>query len=531
MSITSLNFPFFVLGIAVIYYIIPKKLQWIWLLLVSSVFYLNLSKSLSIYLLITIVSVFVLGLFMEKWEGEYKERLSLLKKGEITGDKKALKEANKKRKRILIWICILINLGMLVFLKFYNLIVGEIHVTFGLSEGDFLPLLDLILPLGISFYTFQAIGYLVDVYRGKQKAEHNFFRFALFMCFFPQMIQGPISRYHQLAPQLEKEHTFDYEKFCRGFQLLGWGFFKKMVIADRAALLANQVFNNYTYYEGWEYIVALLVYAAQMYGDFSGGIDIIRGVAQVLDIDMVENFERPYFSVSIPEFWRRWHMTLGTWFRDYLFYPLSLSKYAQNISKFLRKRNCMKMAKVLPSYIVCIILWLANGAWHGAGIQFILFGIYHGILTILSMHFGPKTRELATKIGINMELPSFKVFQILRTFFLVEVGRIIYVAPDIGATWHMFKSIFTAKNMWILFDGGIFNLGLDSKDMQVLFLSCLVLFLVEFAQERGVKVRQWISEQNTWLRWTLWILLIFIIFLFGIYGKGYDSAGFIYMMY
>lgn len=531
MSITSLKFPFFVAGIAFIYYVIPKKLQWIWLLLISTAFYVNLSRHLSVYLCISIISVYVLGLVMEKWEGEYKDKLARIKAGEITGDKKELKAANKKRKNKLIWACVIINLGMLVFLKFYNLIVGDINSRFGGADGQVLPLLKLVLPLGISFYTFQAIGYLVDVYRGKQKAEHNFFRFALFMAFFPQMIQGPISRYHQLAPQFVKEHSFSYEQVCHGFQLMLWGMFKKMVIADRAALMADLVFQNYTNYAGWEYIVALLVYAAQMYGDFSGGIDIIRGVAQVLDIDMVDNFERPYFSKDIPEFWRRWHVTLGTWFRDYLFYPLSLSHYAQNLSKFLRKKKWMKMAKVLPSYIVCMILWLANGAWHGAGTQFILFGIYHGILTVLSMNYKPRLVELGNKLHIDMKADSFEIFRILRTFFLVEMGRVIYIAPDIGATWHIFKSVFSAKNFWILLDGSVFNMGLDAKNMLVLFLSCLVLFFVEFAQERGVKIRGWIDEQNAWLRWSLWILLIFAVILFGVYGAGYSDSGFIYMKY
>lgn len=530
MSITSLKFPFFVAAIAFVYYIIPRKFQWIWLLIVSSAFYLNLSRHLSVYLGITIVSVYWLGLVMEKWEGEHKEKMILLREGKISGDRKEFKEANKKRKNKLIWACIILNLGMLVFLKFYNLIATEINGLFGAGEGG-IPLLNLILPLGISFYTFQAIGYLVDVYRGKQKAEHNFFRFALFMTFFPQMIQGPISRYHQLAPQFVKEHPFNYDQVCRGFQLFAWGLFKKMVIADRAALMADLVFNNYTYYTGWEYIVALLVYAAQMYGDFSGGIDIIRGVAQILDIDMVDNFERPYFSKDIPEFWRRWHVTLGTWFRDYLFYPLSLSHFAQNFSKFLRKKQWMKMAKVLPSYIVCMILWLANGAWHGAGMQFILFGVYHGILTVLSMNYKPRLTELGHKLHIDMECGSFQIFRILRTFFLVEIGRVIYIAPDIGATWSIFKSIFTAKNFWIFFDGSVFNLGLDAKNILVLFLSCLLLFAVEFAQERGVKIREWIAGQNTWFRWTCWIGLIFIIMIFGIYGTGYSSSGFIYMKY
>lgn len=529
MSITSLKFPFFITAIAVIYYVIPKKLQWIWLLIVSSAFYLNLSRTLSVYLGITIVSVYFLGLIMEKWEGEHKEKMALLKEGKISGDRKSLKAANKKRKNKLIWACVILNLGMLVFLKFYNLIAGEINAHF--SSGRAVPLLNLVLPLGISFYTFQAISYLVDVYRGKQKAEHNFFRFALFMVFFPQMIQGPISRYHQLAPQFVKEHPFRYEQVCHGYQLFVWGLFKKMVIADRAALMADLVFQNYSYYSGWEYIVALLVYAAQMYGDFSGGIDIIRGVAQILDIDMVDNFERPYFSKDIPEFWRRWHVTLGTWFRDYLFYPLSLSHYAQDLSKFLRKKKWMKMAKVLPSYIVCMILWLANGAWHGAGTQFILFGIYHGVLTVMSMHFKPKVVELGNRLKIDMKCDSFEIFRILRTFFLVEMGRVIYIAPDIGATWAIFKSIFTAKNFWILLDGSVFNMGLDSKNMLVLVVSCLVLFLVEFAQERGVKIREWIGQQNLWLRWSCWLTLIFAVIIFGVYGTGYSSSGFIYMKY
>jgi D-alanyl-lipoteichoic acid acyltransferase DltB (MBOAT superfamily) len=178
-----------------------------------------------------------------------------------------------------------------------------------------------------------------------------------------------------------------------------------------------------------------------------------------------------------------------------------------------------------------MILWLANGAWHGAGTQFILFGVYHGILTVLSMHFKPSLVELGKKLHINMKCDSFEIFRILRTFFLVEMGRVIYIAPDIGATWEIFKSIFTAKNFWILLDGSVFNLGLDSKNMLVLFLSCLVLFLVEFAQERGVKIREWIGAQNIWLRWICWMSLIFVVLIFGIYGAGYSSSGFIYMKY
>ncbi len=532
MGITTLNFFVFLAAGLAVYYVIPKRCQWIWLLILSGIFYVKASKALSIFIAVTCISIHLLALLCERSDKRYKAELAKIKAGESTQDKKAIKAQNIRRKRVFIWLSIIINLGMLVVLKFYDLIISEVNLRWFSGEENFFPLLHLAMPLGISFYTFQAVGYLVDVYRGKTKAEHNFFKTTLFITFFPQILQGPISRFDQLAPQLFGGHKFNYPKMVNGFYLMLWGLFKKMVIADRAGILCNQVFNQYQDYHGFQFWVAILAYAAQMYGDFSGGIDIIRGAAQMFGIDMAENFDRPYFSKDIPEFWRRWHVTLGTWFRDYLFYPFSLSSFSQKFSKKLRKKGHSYLAKYLPSYIACMLLWLANGAWHGAGTQFILFGVYHGILTVLSMAFHKRLVETGNKLHINQQCGSWKLFQILRTFFLVEVGRVIFVTPNFHASLVMAKSMFTAHNFWIFFDGSIFELGLARPDFLVLAVACLILLTVEIIQEAAqIRIREWLAGQNLWLRWLLAFGLIFTILIFGIYGKGYDAAGFIYMQY
>lgn len=530
MGLTSLNFFVFLAACLVVYFLLSEKYQWIWLLIVSCFFYVYCSKTLSVFIVITCVSVYVLSILLEKSDLRYKAELKQIKAGELTMDKKAAKAQNIRRKRLCIWAAVLINMGMLIVLKFWDLIFTDINTRFFGSAEGFVPLLHIGLPLGISFYSFQAVGYLVDIYRGKVKPEHNFFKSALFITFFPQIVQGPISRFDQLAPELYAGHKFDFKNLTDGMYLLMWGCFKKMVIADRAGIMVDQVFNNYQDYAGWQFWVAALAYAFQMYGDFSGGIDIIRGAARMFGIEMVDNFERPYFSKDIPEFWRRWHMTLGTWFRDYLFYPVSLSSAAQKVSKSLRKKGKLHLAKTLPANVACIVLWLVNGAWHGAGTQYILFGLYHGILTVLSTEYQPKLRQLGDKLHINQKCASWSLFQMARTFFLVAIGRIIYITPDFHASLVILKSMFTAKNVGIFFNEGLYKLGLERPDFYVLLFACLILLVVEIFQER-MKIREWLYEQNLYLRWGLAFGLVFTVLIFGVYGHGYDAAGFIYMQY
>lgn len=530
MGLTSLNFFVFLAVSLVIYFLISEKYQWVWLFLVSCFFYIYCSKTLSVFIAITCISTFVLSLLIEKSELRYKDELKRIKAGELSLEKKTVKAQNIRRKRLCIWAAVLINVGMLVVLKFWDLIFSEVNLKFCGNAQGFVPLLHIGLPLGISFYTFQAVGYLVDIYRKKVTPEHNFLKSALFITFFPQIVQGPISRFDQLAPQLYSGHKFLFRNLTDGFYLMLWGMFKKMVIADRAGMMVDQVFYHFQDYKGWQFWVAAIAYAFQMYGDFSGGIDLVRGAAKMFGIDMVDNFERPYFSKDIPDFWRRWHMTLGTWFRDYLFYPLSLSAYAQKMAKALRKKGHLHLAKMLPAHIACIVLWMANGAWHGAGTQYIVFGLYHGILTVLSEEYHTKLVALGDKLHINQKCASWRFFQIARTFFLVAIGRVIYITPNFHASLVILKSMFTAKNVGIFFNGGLYQLGLDRPDFYILLFACLILIVVEIFQER-MKIREWLYEQNLYLRWGLVFGLVFTVLIFGIYGHGYDDAGFIYMQY
>lgn len=530
MGLTSLNFFLFLAVSLVIYFLISEKYQWVWLLVISCFFYVYCSRALSVFITITCISTYVLSIWIENSELRYKEELKQIKAGELALDKKAAKAQNIRRKRACIWAAALINVGMLVVLKFWDLIFTDINTRFFGSAEGFVPLLHIGLPLGISFYTFQAVGYLVDIYRKQARAERNFFKSALFITFFPQIVQGPISRFNQLAPELYAGHRFDFRNLTDGFYLMLWGLFKKMVIADRAGIMVDQVFYNYQDYRGWQFWVAAMAYAFQMYGDFSGGIDVIRGAAKMFGIEMTDNFERPYFSKDIPEFWRRWHMTLGTWFRDYLFYPLSFSSMSQKMSKSLRKKGHTHLAKMLPAHIACIVLWMANGAWHGAGTQYIVFGLYHGILTVLSEEFHTKLVKLGDKLHINQKCASWTFFQIARTFFLVAIGRIIYITPNFHASLVILKSMFTAKNVGIFFNEGLYKLGLERPDFYVLLFACLVLLVVEIFQER-MKIREWLYEQNLYLRWGLAFGLVFTVLIFGVYGHGYDAAGFIYMQY
>lgn len=530
MGLTTLNFFLFLAVSLLVYFLLSEKYQWMWLLAVSCFFYVYCSKTLSVFITITCMSTYVLSLKIEKSELRYKDELKRIKAGELELDKKAAKAQNIRRKRLCIWMGALINVGMLVVLKFWDLIFTDINTKFFGSAEGFVPLLHIGLPLGISFYTFQAVGYMVDVYRKRVTPEHNFFKAALFITFFPQIVQGPISRFEQLSAELYSGHKFLFRNLTDGFYLMLWGMFKKMVIADRAGMMVDQVFYNFQDYRGWQFWVAAIAYAFQMYGDFSGGIDIVRGAARMFGIELVDNFERPYFSKDIPEFWRRWHMTLGTWFRDYLFYPMSLSSYAQKMSKALRKKGHLRLAKMLPAHIACIVLWLANGAWHGAGTQYIVFGLYHGILTVLSEEYHAKLVEVGDKLHINQKCASWRFFQISRTFFLVAIGRIIYITPNFHASLVILKSMFTAKNVGIFFNGGLYELGLTRPDFYVLLFACLILIVVEIFQER-MKIREWLYEQNLYLRWGLAFGLVFTILIFGVYGHGYDAAGFIYMQY
>ena len=354
MSLTSIEFLVFVIVAVVGYYIIPKRCQWMWLLLFSYIYYASAGIQYLGFILYTTLVTYGTALVIHRIDQT---------------DEAHKKDAKQKKKGVLI-LALLFVFGLLGVLKYTNFIVQNIDQLFHTDFGPF----HLLLPIGLSFYTFQSAGYILDVYWNRCEPEKNVFRFALFVSFFPQILQGPIGRYSNLAHQLYDSHSFNVYNIERGMQRILWGLFKKLVIADNAALFVNPIFDNYRDYDGLA-ILGVLAYSAQLYGDFSGAMDIVIGIAQMFGIKMDENFKRPYFSISITDFWHRWHITLGTWMKDYLFYPLTFSGWMSKLGKFCKKRVGKVHGRAIPVCIANIIVFLVVGIWHGAAWKYIVYGL------------------------------------------------------------------------------------------------------------------------------------------------------------
>ncbi len=536
MSFTSLIFIGFLALLCTVYFLTPKKYRWITLLIASYVFYISAGVQLLVFLIFSTASSFLAAHLLGHEVEKYKLASS---DTEIPVEKvNALKISSARRKKLIIALVIVINFSVLVFFKYANVLTGYINIISGyLGTQVNIPRIDLLLPLGISFYTFQSMGYLIDVYRGKYAPDKNIAKFALFVSFFPQLIQGPISRYDDLASQLYKGHSFDYVRAKHGIMLMLWGFFKKMVIGDRIAILVGTVFSDYTQYSGMYIVIAIIMYSIQIYADFSGGVDIALGAAEVIGIKLPQNFERPYFAMTLPDFWRRWHVTLNSWWRDYVFYPVTFSKGFLSLGKKCRKFFGYKMGKLIPVFFATMLVRVINAFWHGASIKFLAFGLYHGFLIILGLQTESFFLNLAKKLKINTECFSWKLFRIVRTFLLVCIGRVFICAISFKESIAIFKSMFTmfesntTTGINILFDGSLYTLGMNINVMFVLFLSILVLLIADIMKEKGMSIRQTIEKQNIVFQWIVIILAFITIAIFGVYGPNYNPTDFIYQQF
>lgn len=496
-------------GIAVIgYYLIPKRFQWIWLLIFSYIYYASSGIKILFFLLYTTITTYGTGRLLDRVNHKELPR----------------NEAKSRKRRILIG-CLLLNFGMLAVLKYTNFAIENVNAIFhaGISFQK------LILPLGISFYTFQSMGYIIDVYWGKYEAEKNPFRFALFVSFFPQLLQGPIGRFDRLARQLYEQHSFDLLKAQYALQLMLWGFFKKLVLADRAAVVVNQVFQNYTQYSGVTNIVAVLMYSIQLYMDFSGGMDVVMGVAALFGVELDQNFKRPYFATSITDFWHRWHITLGTWMKDYIFYPVSLSKWMGKFGKWSKKAFGKKTGRVVPICVANIIVFLVVGIWHGAAWKYIAYGLYNGLIIAVSSLLAPLYQKGFEKFHINPKSGAWHVVQILRTFLLVNISWYFDMAVSLSAAFAMMKSTVTGFSLATLTDGSLMMLGLDKLDYMILAMGCLVVFLISFLKERGIQIRESLGRKPLVIRWAVYGMLVFGIPMFGYVMT--TTGGFIYAQF
>lgn len=540
MNYTSLNFILFVALTVLVYFLFPfKKQKWTVLLVASYVFYLFAGYKYVAFILFTTVSTYLFALWINRIGVKSKETLKLNKQTWDRDKKKKFKNSVKHKKRLVMALVLVVNFGILAFLKYYNFFAGSLNDVMGMfGIGFSAPTLKLFLPLGISFYTFQSMGYIVDVYREKVAPEKNIAKLALFVSFFPQIIQGPISFYDQLAHQLYEPHKFDFTRFKYGMELILWGFFKKLIIADRAVVAINTVTADYAAYNGTTLTFTILLYALQLYADFSGGIDISRGVAQIFGIDMVDNFKRPYFAKSINDYWRRWHITLGAWLKNYLFYPLAMSNLFINASKKMKgtKFGSTKagahIAKVLPTSIASLIVFLVVGIWHGANWKYVAFGIWNGGIIMISILLKPVFDWVLAKLRINAQSFSYGVFQMFRTFLVVLVGYVFDVAPNFAEAMNTFKLAFADQSFSVGWSQ-ISELGLDKFDYAIIIFAMIVVFVASVIQEKhsSTTIREMLDKKSFALRGLVIFAGLMLVLVFGIYGPGYDPAAFVYMQF
>ena len=532
MAFTSVSFLVFLFAVVGIYYIVPKKMQWVILLIASYGFYLCSGFGEVFYLMGTTLITYGAALWMQSMrdrvQKELKDAGDTLSREEVRSRKKA---GAKRIHRIQV-AAVLVNLASLAYIKYINFFIRNLNEVFFDFQWDIsLPMMKVLVPLGLSYYTFNSIGYLIDVGRGKQEAERHLGKFALFTSFFPSIVQGPLSRFCDVGEQLQQEHRFDYDNVKFGAQLMLWGFFKKMVIADRLAPVVKGLLEfSYAGYNGSGVFLGALAYSFQIYGDFSGGADIARGAAQMLGINLPVNFERPFFATSMADFWRRWHMSLGAWMREYVFYPVMLSRPVTNVSKIFRKRFGSHAGKMVPSVAAPMVVFFLIAIWHGITMQYILNGVYNALIISSSVALAPVYKKLAQKLKVNTEAFSFRLFQIARTFFLLCISRIIVKAPSFPEVFRMLKAMFTHfdPDRLLGLDGVLFSFGVNQREFFVLFIALLVLLTIGILQERGVKIRETLARQNLVFRWLLMLLLIAVILVFGVYGPDYDVSAFIY---
>ena len=527
MLFTSYAFIGFLLVLLFLYYRIPARHQWKLLLIASYLFYAIAGTTYILYILLTTVTVYLAALRIGAIGAQQRAYLAAHRSELTKEERRDYKCRMKKRQRQVLLAALLLNLGVLAAVKYTNFAIDNINGLVRLLGGEGrLSFWNLALPMGISFYTFQAIGYLVDVYRGVVEPERNPFQFALFVSFFPQLVQGPISRFKDLSETLYARHPFDPQIVARGLQRVLWGFFKKLVIADRILVAVNTILGDSGQYTGAYVFAGMLFYALQLYADFTGGIDITIGVAQALGVTVRENFIRPYFSKSVKEYWRRWHISMGTWFTDYVFYPVSVCKPMLRLSKLSRAKLGDKLGKRLPVYISSFTVWLATGLWHGAGWNFIIWGLANWAIIMVSQELEPLYTRFHRRFPVTGKR-WFKLIQVGRTVLIMSCLRLFDCYKDVPLTFKMFVSMFTARNWAILFDGSLLALGLSPLDYAILTAGLLLLITVSLAQRHG-SVRGMIAAKPYPLRFILWFGLFLMVRFMGAYGIGYDESQFIY---
>ena len=498
----------FLPAVLLLYQGAPARQRWKVLLLAGYAFFYLVSGKLLLYLLGTTLFTHYIGLWLEALQSAGRGK--------------------REQKRVLAFgICVL--LAVLGYLKYYNFFAENLNKAVVHFGG--VPLLaarHLLLPIGISFYTLQAIGYMADIYWKKIPAGQPLGKVALFLGFFPQIMEGPISMYGQTADQLWQGRGIRREDLSRGWLRIVWGLFKKMVIADRLYVLVQNVFSQHSRYSGVIVAVAAVAYTVQLYMEFSGCMDIVTGSARMFGVTLPENFRQPFVSRSAAEFWRRWHITLGVWLKTYVFYPVSASGLVKRWNRFARK-HCGKYASRLGvSALALFPVWLCNGLWHGPRWSYIFYGMYYFVILLLELAFEPVGEKIRTLLGLKADAWQIRAVQIFRTWLVVFTGELFFRADGLRAGIEMFRSIFRGFSLAPLWDGSLCMLGLDLADYLVVFAGCLAVGVAGFFKERQTDISVRLENTKLPVRWACYYALILAVVLFGAYGIGYQKVDLIY---
>ncbi|MDR0917092.1 MAG: MBOAT family protein [Oscillospiraceae bacterium] len=510
MSLTSLAFVGFLILVIIAYYIVPQRLRWIVLLIASAAFYALCGVFAFACLIFVAATTYCAGLWLGRLNASEQPRDTI-----------------RKRRKLIVLAAVVLNFGLLFALKYLDSALGLASRIFRFGA----PHLGILAPLGVSFYIFQSVGYVVDCCRGKYAPERNFAKYLLFCSFFPQIVQGPIGRYDELAPQLTRGNALDFANVRDGVQLAMWGYFKKLVIAERAGVIVASLFSDVTAHGGAVTAFSMVMYCVQLYCDFSGGIDIARGAAKMLGVDMAENFARPIMAVSLADYWRRWHMTLGTWMRDYLFYPLSLSKPLARLGKAARKRIGGKLGKILPTSIATFVVYLAVGAWHGAHAKYIVYGLYNAVIITSSLLLDGVYANARRTMHIRDDSGVLKLFRIVRTCAIIFIGRYITRANGLSQTLYLLKKTVAHFDPRALFNGTLATLGLPISGIVTVLVGIAVVVVVEVLQERGLRVRESLARRGAFTQWLAVAVPFAVILIFGIVDQGFTPAEFIYAQF
>lgn len=500
MLFHSLKFFIYFPVVVLVYFFIPKRWKCLWLLAASYYFYMSWNTLHTFLIAFCTLVTWFSGLLLGRCQG--------------TG--------RKGYRKWIVAVSVLLNLGILLYFKYFDFLLDNVNMVMG-SLG--FPLLektfDIVLPVGISFYTFQALGYTVDVYRGEVEPEKNLFRYALFVSFFPQLVAGPIERSKNLLWQIRKipsmnfRKLWNYERIASGLLLMLWGYFQKLVIADRLCILVDTVFNDWQQYGTAVLILATAAFSIQIYCDFASYSTIAVGAAKVMGFTLMENFRTPYFSRSIREFWHRWHISLSLWFRDYLYIPLGGSR-----------------CSVIRGQWNKMVTFLVSGLWHGASWHYVAWGAIHGVYQVVGTLTEGIRSRLRKKVGVDTKTFSFRFGQVMITYALTLFALVFFRSESIAGAFGYLKRLFTKPDPWVFTDGTLYQLGLEQADVRVLFVALVILLFVSLVREyRGETLDVFLAKQGLWFRWLVILFIFSFLFLFGMYGPDYDESQFIYFQF